>query len=112
MKSARLPVPLRIFRRSRADPVDRPTLAAYDSDAAGFARDWHEQPAPVDLHGVVKRFFIQGGSTADIRCGRGPGGAGVEANGGSAGGFGAPEGPLSQTRSRRPPFRVVYAVVS
>jgi hypothetical protein len=46
--------------------LDRPTLSAYDSDAAAFARDWHEQPAPHDLHDIVKRFFILGGTSADI----------------------------------------------
>ena len=33
--------------------MDRPTLAAYDRDAAAFAKDWQEQPAPTDLHGIV-----------------------------------------------------------
>jgi hypothetical protein len=28
--------------------MDRLTRAAYDKDAAAFAKDWHEQPAPVD----------------------------------------------------------------
>ena len=51
--------------------MDRATLAAYDSDAAAFARDWHEQPAPVDLQEIVARFFIKGGATADIGCGSG-----------------------------------------
>ena len=51
--------------------MDRSTLAAYDSDAAAFAKDWHEQPAPVDLQDIVKRFFIKGGATADIGCGAG-----------------------------------------
>src|SRR5260370_18193556 len=85
MKSVPRRARLRIFRRSRADPVDRRTLAAYDGDAAGFARDWHEQPAPVDLHDTVKRFFIKGGSTADIGCGSGRAVAWLNANGVSAG---------------------------
>ena len=46
--------------------MDLATLAAYDSDAAAYAKDWHEQPAPVDLQEIVARFFIKGGSTADI----------------------------------------------
>ena len=39
--------------------MDRKTLAAYDKDAAAFAKDWHEQPAPVDLHEIVERFFVR-----------------------------------------------------
>src|SRR5438874_2058762 len=35
--------------------MDRQTLAAYDSEAAAFAKDWHEQPAPADLQDVVTR---------------------------------------------------------
>ena len=31
--------------------MDRATLSVYDQDAAAFAQEWHEQPAPVDLHG-------------------------------------------------------------
>ena len=33
--------------------MDRSTLAAYDKDAAAFAKEWHEQPAPVDLQEIV-----------------------------------------------------------
>jgi hypothetical protein len=51
--------------------MDRATLAAYDHDAAAFAKDWHGQPAPDDLHDVVNRFFIRGGATVDIGCGSG-----------------------------------------
>ena len=51
--------------------MDRKTLAAYDTGAAGFARDWHEQPPPADLHALVRRFFRAAGRTADIGCGSG-----------------------------------------
>jgi len=51
--------------------MDRKTLAAYDHDAAAFAKGWHEQPAPVDLQDIVARFFIKGEVTADIGCGSG-----------------------------------------
>src|SRR5258708_22999148 len=103
MKSVPRRARLRIFRRSRADPVDRRTLAAYDGDAAGFARDWHEQPAPVDLHDTVKRFFIKGGSTADIGCGSGREGAWLNANGVSAGGLGAASGLRTPAPVPHPP---------
>ena len=61
--------------------MDRSTLAAYDKDAASFAREWHEQPAPVDLQDIVGRFFVKGGATADIGCGSGREGAWLNANG-------------------------------
>ena len=82
--------------------MDRQTLAAYDRDAAAFAKDWHEQPAPVDLHDVVNRFFIKGGATADIGCGSGREVAWLNANGFPAEGFDASDGLLAEARSRYP----------
>jgi len=84
--------------------MDRATLAAYDKDAAAFARAWHDQPAPVDLHDIVTRFFVKGGRTADIGCGSGREVAWLDANGFPAEGFDASEGLLSEARSRYPQF--------
>ena len=67
--------------------VDRKTLAAYDSEAAAFAKEWHEQPAPVDLQELVERFFVRGGTSADIGCGSGREVGWLNANGFSATGF-------------------------
>jgi SAM-dependent methyltransferase len=89
--------------------ADRPTLAAYDKDAAAFARDWHEQPAPVDLHEIVERFFIKGGMTADIGCGSGREVAWLNANGFPSKGFDASEGLLVEARVRYPQFEFVHA---
>ena len=89
--------------------MDRPTLAAYDKDAAAFAKDWHEQPAPRDLHEVVERFFIKGGATADIGCGSGREVAWLNANGFPAKGFDASEGLLAEARKRYPQFEFVHA---
>jgi trans-aconitate methyltransferase len=85
--------------------MDRSTLAAYDKDAAAFARDWHEQPAPVDLHDIVRRFFIRNGVTADIGCGSGREVAWLNANGFPASGFDASEGLLAEARRRYPDSR-------
>jgi SAM-dependent methyltransferase len=82
--------------------MDRTTLAAYDNDAAAFAKDWHEQPAPMDLRDVVTRFFIKGGRTADIGCGSGREVAWLDANGYPAEGFDASDGLLAEARSRYP----------
>ncbi len=82
--------------------MDRATLAAYDHDAAAFAKDWHEQPAPTDLHEVARRFFIKGGATADIGCGSGREVAWLCANGFPACGFDASEGLLAEARARYP----------
>jgi 2-polyprenyl-3-methyl-5-hydroxy-6-metoxy-1,4-benzoquinol methylase len=82
--------------------VDSKTLAAYDSDAAAFAKDWHDQPAPVDLQEIVERFFVRGGNSADIGCGSGREVGWLNANGFSAVGFDASEGLLAEARRRYP----------
>ena len=89
--------------------MDRKTLAAYDSDAAAFAKDWHDQPAPVDLHEVVERFFVRGGNSADIGCGCGREVAWLNANGFSAAGFDASEGLLAEARRRYPGLKFAHA---
>jgi SAM-dependent methyltransferase len=89
--------------------VDRQTLAAYDRDAAAFAKDWHEQPAPFDLHDVINRFFIKGGTTADIGCGSGREVAWLNANGFPAEGFDASDGLLVEARSRYPHLKFSHA---
>jgi SAM-dependent methyltransferase len=89
--------------------LDRQTRAAYDRNAAAFAKDWHEQPPPVDLHELVKRFFIAGGVTADIGCGSGREVAWLNANGLPAEGFDASEGLLAEARARYPKFEFMRA---
>ena len=89
--------------------MDRLTLAAYDSGAAAFAKDWHEQPAPHDLHDIVKRFFIGGGTTADIGCGSGREAAWLNANGFQAVGYDASDGLLAEARARYPALNFAHA---
>jgi SAM-dependent methyltransferase len=89
--------------------MDRSTLAAYDSDAAAFAKDWHAQPAPVDLQDIVQRFFIKGGVTADIGCGSGREVAWLNVGGFPASGFDASEGLLAEARARYPNFSFAHA---
>ena len=89
--------------------MDRNTLAAYDHEAAAFARDWHEQPAPIDLQDIVTRFFIRGGTSADIGCGSGREVAWLSANGFPAQGFDASEGLLTEARLRYPDLRFALA---
>jgi 2-polyprenyl-3-methyl-5-hydroxy-6-metoxy-1,4-benzoquinol methylase len=89
--------------------LDRVTLAAYDDSAAAFAKDWHEQPAPVDLHEIVEQFFVRGGTTADIGCGSGREVDWLDTNGFSAEGFDASEGLLAEARSRYPDLTFAHA---
>jgi len=89
--------------------MDRSTLAAYDNDAAAFAKDWHAQPAPVDLQETVARYFIRGGITADIGCGSGREVAWLNANGFPAVGFDASDGLLAEARSRYPELDFAHA---
>jgi 2-polyprenyl-3-methyl-5-hydroxy-6-metoxy-1,4-benzoquinol methylase len=89
--------------------LDRTTLAAYDKGAAAFAKDWHEQPAPGDLHDIVARLFIKGGATADIGCGSGREVAWLNANEFPAVGFDASEGLLTEARRRYPHLTFAHA---
>lgn len=89
--------------------MDRQTLAAYEQNAAAFAKDWHDQPAPVDLQEVVERFFVRGGSSADIGCGSGREVAWLNANGFSATGFDASESLLAEARRRYPGLKFATA---
>ena len=91
--------------------MDRSTLAAYDKDAASFAKDWHDQPAPADLHEIIERFFIRGGVTADIGCGSGREVAWLNANGFSSEGFDASEGLLAEARARYPELTFTRALL-
>jgi trans-aconitate methyltransferase len=89
--------------------MDRATLDAYDKDAAAFAKDWHDQPAPADLHEIVEQFFVRGGRTADIGCGSGREVDWLDTNGFSAEGFDASEGLLSEARARYPDLSFTHA---
>jgi SAM-dependent methyltransferase len=81
--------------------MDRATLAAYDSGAASYAKDWHAQPAPVDLHAIVRRFF-RPGLTADIGCGSGRDAAWLAANGFPTVGYDPSPGLLAVARVKYP----------
>jgi 2-polyprenyl-3-methyl-5-hydroxy-6-metoxy-1,4-benzoquinol methylase len=81
--------------------MDRPTLAAYEHAAEAFATDWHAQPAPTDLHVVVRRFF-RPGLTADIGCGSGREVAWLCAQNFPAIGYDASEALLGEARGRYP----------
>ncbi|MGJ5083386.1 class I SAM-dependent methyltransferase [Bradyrhizobium sp. HKCCYLS3013] len=89
--------------------MDRPTLAAYDREAAAFAADWHAQPASADLHAIVRRFLVSGGCTADIGCGSGREVGWLNANGYPAEGFDASEGLLAEARTRYPNASFTHA---
>jgi SAM-dependent methyltransferase len=89
--------------------MDRATLAAYDKDAAAFAKDWHEQPPPVDLHGVVEEYFIRGGTSCDIGCGSGREVAWLNANDFVAEGFDASDGLLAEAKRRYPRLKFARA---
>lgn len=87
--------------------MDRETIGAYDAGAAGFAKDWHDQPAPTDLHDIVRRYF-RPGRTADIGCGSGREVAFLAAAGFDAVGYDASDALLEHARLRYPklPFHI------
>jgi len=91
--------------------MDRPTIGAYDAGAEKFAREWHEQPPPADLHEQVKRFFHPGGRTADIGCGSGREVAFLAAAGYDSIGYDASDALLEHARTRYPRLAFATAVL-
>ncbi|HEX4249677.1 MAG TPA: class I SAM-dependent methyltransferase [Pseudonocardia sp.] len=82
--------------------MDVETLAAYDRDAAEFAKEWEQdQSPPVDLREIVTRFFGPG-PTADIGCGSGRDTAWLHANRHLAVGYDPSSGLLAQARRLHP----------
>jgi SAM-dependent methyltransferase len=90
--------------------MDDTTLSAYNRDAKAFADDWAAQPAPIDLHNVVDRFFIPG-PTADVGCGSGRDAAWLGARDYPTVGFDASEGLLAEARRRHPQIEFKRAVL-
>ena len=84
--------------------MDRLTLEAYDQSARPYADDWHTQPAPTDLHDLIRRFFHRG-STADIGCGSGREVAWLNDQDYPAIGYDASRGLLAEARRRYPDFQ-------
>jgi len=91
--------------------MDPETLGVYDAGAEKFANDWHAQPAPTDLHALVKRFFHPGGRTADVGCGSGREVAFLASSGYDAVGYDASDALLEQARLRYPRLSFATAVL-
>jgi SAM-dependent methyltransferase len=102
---------LRKMIRSPERTMDRETIVAYDAGAGTFAKDWHDQPAPADLHGLIKRFFHPGGRSADVGCGSGREVAFLVAAGYDAIGYDASDALLEQARMRYPRLSFATAVL-
>ncbi|MET7143127.1 class I SAM-dependent methyltransferase [Xanthomonas sp. PPL139] len=79
--------------------VDRPTVAAYDADAARYAQDWRDQAAPEDMYALLRRHFAPG-PTADVGCGAGRDTAWLAARGFEVCGYDASAGLLEEARRR------------
>ena len=90
--------------------MDYETWEAYEQGAAGYAEEWHEQPAPKDLHAFVRRYF-RPGPTADIGCGAGRDTAWLIENGYEAVGFDPSPALLAQARQRHPDITVAEAAL-
>ncbi|CBJ36577.1 Putative SAM dependent methyltransferase [Ralstonia solanacearum CMR15] len=82
--------------------MDTQTVAAYDTLADTFAREWREQPAPDDLYALLRRMFKAGGDTVDIGCGAGREVAWLNDNGYPAVGYDASAGLLEAARTQYP----------
>ena len=90
--------------------MDARTLAAYDTAAATYAADWNGQPAPADMHALLRAHF-RPGPTADIGCGAGRDTAWLAAHGFDARGFDASAGLLAQARAAHPSLRFDLATL-
>ncbi|MGO1079218.1 class I SAM-dependent methyltransferase [Inquilinus sp. CA228] len=90
--------------------MDDATLSAYDRDAKDFADDWESQPPPIDLHAVVRQFFVPG-PTADVGCGSGRDAGWLNANGYPTEGFDASKGLLAEARRRHPQVHFSTAIL-
>jgi SAM-dependent methyltransferase len=90
--------------------MDLPTLSAYNAAAKAFAADWDEQPPPVDLHALVRRFF-KPGVTADVGAGGGREVAWLAANGFDAVGYEPSHGLLAEARTRYPTLQFDQAAL-
>jgi len=90
--------------------MDRATLAAYDSAAADYAKDWHDQAPPADLQALIRLYFKKA-STADIGCGSGREVDWLNANGYPAIGYDASQGLLKEARRRYPNAKFASATL-
>lgn len=81
--------------------TDPQTLDAYANAAADYARDWNEQPAPLDMYALLTGHF-KAGPTADIGCGSGRDAAWLAEQGFQVYGFDASPELLAQARQSHP----------
>jgi len=82
--------------------MDERTIETYSAAAGRFAAEWRDQPPPTDMYALLQRYFIPGGSTADIGCGSGRDVAWLNSNGFPTVGYDAADGLLSQAAADYP----------
>ncbi|HET6552670.1 MAG TPA: class I SAM-dependent methyltransferase [Dyella sp.] len=90
--------------------TDSRTLAAYADAAADYARDWDEQPAPLDMYALLTTHF-KPGPTADIGCGSGRDMAWLAAHGFQVYGFDASPELLAHARQHHPDLSFAVAAL-
>jgi SAM-dependent methyltransferase len=90
--------------------LDQETLDAYDRHAAAFAYEWEAQPAPSDMHDLIRRYFDVG-PTADIGCGSGRDTGWLNEKGYPAIGYDASERLLAEARRLHPRVQFRYAAL-
>jgi SAM-dependent methyltransferase len=86
------------------------TFEAYELASVAFGNEWHDQPAPTDIYGLVSRFFLPG-NTADIGCGAGRDTAWLDMNGFDPTGYDPSQGLLTQARIRYPRSNFIEAAL-
>ena len=84
--------------------MDEKTLLAYKKGALAYSDDWNLQPTPSLMYELIQKFFIPGGSTADVGCGNGRDAAWMSSQGYKVSGFDSSKELLEIASSLYPSF--------
>lgn len=91
--------------------MDLKTLETYNKLAAKYSDDWLSQPAPIEIHEIVRAHFKKGAPTVDIGCGSGRDVAWLNNEGYPCLGYDGSDGLLSEARKRFPQFQFLKSLL-
>jgi len=91
--------------------LDKKTLDAYNSKATEYVNTWLSQPTPLEIHDLVKTYFLKDKPTADIGCGSGREVAWLNESGYPAIGFDASKSLISIAKKQFPNFKFLQSAL-